>query len=127
MQIADAELRPRHVHRQVHLTAARQILDVAVPAVLRSPGDRPRSFLSDFLRDVIAARPDVYALCEGWVSDVAALVPAFVDQGALALIPGGEDLGRGRAAEDSGVDEAGEANPGDVTRGAVDACSPRSG
>jgi hypothetical protein len=43
------------------------------------------------------------------------------DELALARVPGGEDLGGRRAAEDARMDEAGELDVGDVARGAVDA------
>ena len=48
------------------------------------------------------------------------MVGACGDELAFAGVPGVEDFGGGGAAEDSGVDEAGEFYAGDVAGGAVD-------
>ena len=43
------------------------------------------------------------------------------DQFAFPSVPLGEDLGRRRTSEDTGMDQAGETDAGDVARGAEDA------
>ena len=43
------------------------------------------------------------------------------DQFAFPSVPLGENLGRRRTSKDTGVDQAWEADPGDVARGAEDA------
>lgn len=121
VQVADAELGARDVDREVDLGAAREVLDVAVPTVFRPPGDRPRALLADFLEHVRGGRgAGVDVLGLGRLGDDA-VEGVGGDELAFALVPEGEDVGRGGAAEDAGVDEAGEADVGDVPGGAEDA------
>ena len=47
MQIPDAELGAGHVDGEIYFRPAGEILDIAVSAVLRATGDRPRALLSD--------------------------------------------------------------------------------
>ena len=63
----------------------------------------------------------MHGLGVGQLGDDAVHVRAGVDEGLFAGVPGLEDGGRGRAAEDARVDEAGEFDAGDVPGGAVDA------
>lgn len=79
MQVTDRELGALDVHRQVDFTAAREILDIAVAAVLGSAGDGARPFLADLILDVVAAAADVHVRGVGWEGDVPAHVRAFFD------------------------------------------------
>jgi len=49
MQVAYAEFRTWNVYGQEHLGAARQVLDVAITAMLRSPRYGPCAFFTDLL------------------------------------------------------------------------------
>ena len=106
VQVADAELGPLDVHRQVDLAAAAKVLDVAVAAVLGASRDGARAFAADFGFDVAGAAAGVHVLRLGGLGDDFVEVLGFVgiDQLAFAAVPSGQDFGRGRAAEDSGVD-----------------------
>jgi hypothetical protein len=121
MQIADGELRSLHVHGKVHFAATRQVLDIAVAAVLGAPWNRASALFADFLFGCFVCAAGVHILGLRGESYVAVHVRAGFDQAGFALVPGVEDFGRGRAAEDSWVDEAGEFDAGDVAGGAVDA------
>jgi len=121
MQVAHAELRALDVDRQVHLTAPGEVLDIAIPAVFRPAGDRSRALLADFLKEVRGGRGagvDVFGL--GGLGDDA-VEGVCGDELAFALVPESEDVGGRGTAEDAGVDEAGEADVGDVPGGAEDA------
>jgi len=124
MQIPHTKLRALHMDRQIHLAPPRQILNVAIPAMLRPPGHRPRALAPDLggQLPVLGQVPRVAALRQGRERDVAAGLQARVGgELALAAVPFRED-GRGRrAAEDARVDEAGELDAGNVPRGAGDA------
>jgi hypothetical protein len=98
MQIPDRELGPLDMHRQVNLAAARQVLDVAVAAVLRAARDRAGALVADFRLDVVVRGAGVYVLGLRRLGDVAVHVRARFDQAAFALVPGCEDFRRGRAA-----------------------------
>jgi hypothetical protein len=121
MQIPDGELRSLHVHGKVHFAATRQVLDIAVAAVLGAPWNRASALFADFLFGCFVCAAGVHILGLRGESYVAVHVRAGFDQAGFALVPGVEDFGRGRAAEDSWVDEAGEFDAGDVAGGAVDA------
>ncbi len=120
MQVADAELGALDVHRQVHFAAAAQVFDVAVAAVLGPAGNCPGSLLPDLFLDVATRGPGVHVLRLGWFGDDRVEL-VFADQLPFTLVPGREHFGRGRAAHDTGVDQAREANVRDVTGGAEDA------
>lgn len=98
VQIADRELGTLDMDREVHLAAAREVLDVAVAAVLRAAGDGAGTLLADFLFDVVACGTGVHVLGLGRHRHVAVHVRACFDQTGFALVPGLEDFGRGRAA-----------------------------
>jgi hypothetical protein len=51
VQVADGELGPLDVHRQIHFGPAREVLDVAVAAVLGPAGDGARAFEADLFRE----------------------------------------------------------------------------
>ena len=120
MQVPDAELGPRHMHGQESLGSPGQVLDVAVATVLRSSGDGPRAFLADLVLQIArgGTRVDVLRL-RGLRDD--ALQLRGRDELGLAAVPLGQDLGAGGAAQDTRVNEAGEADVREVARGAEDA------
>lgn len=115
MQISDRELCAFDVDGQVDLAATRQILDVAVPAMLRAARDRPGTFFPDLGLRLLVGGTGVDVLWLRWLGDHAG-ERSGRDQLGLPLVPLGEDLGRWSTAEDSRVDEAGETNAGNVSR-----------
>jgi hypothetical protein len=121
MQITHAELRTLDVHWEIYFAAARQVLDIAVPSVFRAAGDRSRALFPHFLFDLRGRASGMHVCGVGRLSNYAVHVRAGLDKLAFALVPRSEDLGRRRAAEDAGVDEAREADAGDVARGTEDA------
>lgn len=122
VQVANAKLGPRHMDGQIDLAAAREILNVAVAAVLGPAGDGPGALGGDALGQLGVGGPGVRVERLGRLGNDA--VRGQVrrgDQFGLAPVPLGQDLGRRRAAQDARVDEAGEFDAGDVTGRAVDA------
>lgn len=105
---------------QERFGTAREVLDIAVTAVFRSAGDGARAFLADFLFHRARRGAGMYVLWLGGLSDDA-VEGGGADEFGFAAVPFGEDFGAGCAAEDAGVDEAGEADAGDVPAGAEDA------
>lgn len=103
MKVSDGELGARDMHGEVGLTTARQVLDVTVPAVFGAAGDRAGAFSTDFSFKIASGGSgmDVFGL--GEVGDDAVEGVAF-DELGLTAGPFGEDLGRGCAAHDPGVD-----------------------
>lgn len=103
----------------------RQVLNITVPPMLRSPRDSPRALAANLLGEGDIARGDaarVAVVRQGGQRDVAAVLELRVgDELPLALVPRRQDLGRGRAAQDPRVDEPREFHVRDVPRGAVDA------
>lgn len=108
VQVANAEFCAGNVDGEVDFGAAREVLDVAVSAVFGTAGHGARAFTADFLFEFVrgAASVDVFGL--GWESDVPAGVVKGGDELGFPSVPFGENLGRRSAAEDTGVDEAGE-------------------
>lgn len=84
--------------------------------------DRPRALSIDPLPHVIRqVLPDVRAHLVREQSDRGHRTGVRIDQGGLALIPGGEQLRGGRRANQAGVRDPREAHAGDVPRGRVHA------
>ena len=109
----------RHTSR----TSVRELDSLAVAAVLGPARDGACALCADLFRELGGRGAGVYVAWLRRLCHVAAGVGvgAFLDEGALASVPLGEQLGRGRAAQDARVDKAGEADAGDVPRGAEDA------
>lgn len=103
MKVSDGELGTRDMHGEVGLAPARQVLDVTVPAVFGAAGDRAGAFSANLGFEIASggAGMDVFGL--GEAGDDAVEGVEFNELG-LAAGPFSEDLGRGRAAHDSGVD-----------------------
>ena len=120
VEVADAELGAGDVHGQEDAAAAAQVLDVAVAAVLGAAGDGARALLADFVLERAGGRAGVDVLGLGRLGDDA-LELGRADELGFAAVPLGEDFGGGGAAEDAGVDEAGESQVRDVAGGAEDA------
>ena len=120
VQIPDRELGAFNMHGKIHFTSPRQILDVAVPTVFGTAGDRPCAFLADFGFSVLVGGACVHVFWLGRLGDDA-LEGGGGDEFGFALVPFGKNFGGWGTAEDAGVDEAGEADAGDVARGAEDA------
>lgn len=93
---------------------------LAVSPVLRSTRDSPRPLLADLLLDVGGGDAGVGVEGLGRLGDVA-LELVGGDELALARVPGVEHVGRGRAAQDARVDQAGELDVRDVPGRGVDA------
>lgn len=121
VQVTNRELRAFDVHRQVDFRAAGEVLDIAVPTVLRSPWYSTGSLFPDLLLDIVSCAAGVDVLRLRRECDFPAHVAALLDQLAFAVVPGLEDFVGRRAAQDTRVDEPGEPDAGDVAGGAVDA------
>ncbi len=88
VQIAHAELRPRHMDRQERLGAARQVLDIAVAAVFGSTGYRSRAFFAYLLFHGAGRRASVDILRLGRLCDDT-LEVGGADEFGLAAVPFG--------------------------------------
>lgn len=119
MQISNTELRALYMHWQEDLASSAQVLDVAIPAMLRPPWDCPGTLPPDLGLNLARRTAGVDVLGFGGLGDDAV---EFVgaDEFPFALVPDGEDFGGRGTAHDSGVDEAWEADVGDVAGGAED-------
>ncbi len=122
MQVADAKFGAFDVDGQVDFAAAAEVLDVAVAAVLGAAGDGSCAFLADFGFDVAGSAAGVHVLWLGGLGDdfFEFLRGVGVDELAFAAVPFGEDFGGWGAAKDTGVDETGESDMGDMTGGGKD-------
>lgn len=107
MQVSNAELGPWHVHRQVNLASPRQVLDVAVSSMLRPAGDCSCPFLGHLARNVFICRAGVSVQLKGKIGHRARKC-ICLDKLSLASIPLGQNLMGGGAAENTGMNEAGE-------------------
>ena len=121
MQVPNAELRPLHVHRQVHLTTPRQVLDIAVSSMLWSAGNRSCALFTDLLLDVLAAGTDVNGLRVRRQRYDALEMRVCRDELSLTLVPCRQYLRRRCTAQNAGMDEACETNARDVAGRAEDA------
>lgn len=111
MQVSDAELGARDVDGEVHLAAAREVLDVAVAAVFGAAGHRAGAFAADLVLDLVGCTAGVDVLRLWGEGDVAAGV--FAERGdelGFTAVPFCEDGGGGGAPEDAGMDVAWESN-----------------
>ena len=117
MEVADTEFRTGNVHRQEGPRTAGQVLDVAVAAVLGPAWDCTSAFFSYLLFYVRGGRASMHVLWLRGLRDDAFQVRSAYQFG-FALVPSGEDFGAGRATEDAGVDETGEADVGNMAGGA---------
>lgn len=97
VQIADAEFRAGDMDGQVDFASPAQVLDVAVTAMLGSPGNRPRTLLADLRLDVSTrgASMDVLRL-RGLRHDTFEVGGA--DQFGFAAVPLGQNLGAWRTS-----------------------------
>lgn len=116
VQIPHTEACAFDVHGQVNLASSRQVLDVAVAAVLWATRDGASTFARDLLLDVGRGRASSNVLRIGRLSDDAAAAVHGRDELALAPIPFSQNFRRGRAAQDSGVNQAGKLDSWDVSR-----------
>jgi hypothetical protein len=92
--------------------------------MLRPPGDGARSLLANLFGEFHVVRGDAAGVTIVWQRrqrDIAALELGRGDKLSLALVPRGQDLGRGGAAQDARVDETREFYVRDVSGRAVDA------
>lgn len=122
MQVPDAELGALDVDGEVHLAAAREVLDVAVAAVFRAAGHRACAFSADLVLDLFGRAAGVDVLGLWGEGDLAAGVLAEGgDKLGFAAVPFCEDGGGGGAAEDAWMNVAWEADMRYVTGGAEDA------
>ena len=113
-------VRPR---RKMSRGSHRRGVEIAltIAAVFRATRNRPGTLRAHPLLDFGSRRSRVYVLPLRRLRDNPPHVAARVDQSGFALVPRPEHLLRGRAAEDAGVDEAGEFDARDVARRALDA------
>lgn len=85
--------------------------------MLRPPWNRSCSLLAHLLFDLITRATGMNVL---WLRRLCndAIDLVGTDQFAFPSVPLGENLGRRRASENTGMDQAWEADAGDVARGA---------
>ena len=123
VQVANAEFSALDVHGEVDLAATAKVLDVAVSAMLRAAGYGARAFLADLVFYAAGAAAGVHVLGLGRLGDdfMEILRGVGADELAFTTVPLGEDFSGGSAAEDAGVDEAGEADMGDMAGGGKNA------
>ena len=115
MQVADAEFRTLDVYRQEDFGSAREVLDVAVPAVFGAAGDCSRALTADLLFQIFICGSGMDILGLRRLGDDAVVCGlAGLDELAFALVPGCEDFGARCTAQDARVDEACETDAGDV-------------
>lgn len=103
VQISNRELGARDVHGEVGLASARQVLDVAVPAMLGSAGDGAGALSADLGFKVTRGRAGVDIFRFREIGDYAVEGVEF-DELGLTAGPLGEDLGGRGTAHDSWVD-----------------------
>lgn len=106
---------------EVDLGAARQVLDIAVSTMFRTAGNGSCAFLANFLLQSFVSSAGVDVLGVRRLSYIAAHVRTFRDELILATVPFCKDFSGRSATEDSWVNEAWEADVGDMARGAEDA------
>lgn len=122
VQVSNTELCALDMNGKKNLRPTTQVLDIAVAAVFRSSGNRPRTFLSNLLFQLRISRASMHVLGLWRLGDNAVVrVGAGFYELAFTLVPGREDFSRGRAAKDTRVDQSGKAYAGDVARGAENA------
>ena len=122
VEVADAEFGAFDVNGEVNFAAAAEVLNVAVPAMLGATGDGSCTFLTHLVFDIACSAACVYVLRLGGLGDnfFEFLRGVGADELAFAAVPFGQDFGGWGAAEDTGVDEAGEADVGDMAGGCKD-------
>jgi hypothetical protein len=77
---------------QIYFATAAQVLNVAVSTMLRAPGNRSCTFLTNSLFDIISTVADMYALRIRWKSNDATQMLTGTDKFGFTLIPDLEDL-----------------------------------
>jgi hypothetical protein len=82
--------------------------------MLRTTRNSTCAFLADLLFDLVARAARVHVLGFGGLCDDT-LKGGSGDQFGFAIVPFGEDFRGWGAAQNAGVDEAGEADAGDVS------------
>ncbi len=113
VQVAHAQTGAVHIDGEEHLGTARQILDVAVAAMLaRRHG--ACAFGGGLVARLALHLAHVGGGGVGRVGQAGDAVGVGGDEAGLALIPAGQHLGVGQAADQSRVDEACEVDAGDV-------------
>ena len=111
VQVAHAQAGAIHIDGEEHLGAARQILDVAVAAVLaRRHG--ARAFGGGLVAGLAAHLAHVGRAGRRRVGQAGHAVGVGGDEGALALVPHLQHGPVRQAADEAGMDEAGEVTPG---------------
>lgn len=121
VQVADAEFRAFDVDGQEHLTTPRQVLDIAVTTVFRSPRHGPCALPPYLLFDLIGGTTSVHIFRLRRQRHFTVHVGACGDEFTFSPVPFLEDFLRGGAPEDARVDEASETDAGDVAGRAKDA------
>lgn len=120
VEVADGEFGAGDVHGEEDAGAAGEVLDVAVAAVFGAAGDGAGALPADFVFDGAGGGAGVDVLGFGGLGDDA-VEGGGGDQFGFAAVPFRQDFGAGGTTDDSRVDEAGEADVGDVAGGAEDA------
>ncbi len=120
MQIAHREACTRNIDREVDFRTARQILDVAVAAVL-ARRNGTRAFSSRFRLGVTFKAAHMRGRTERRVGQTRHAGRVGRDQRGLALVPHRQHLRIGQTADQAGMNQAREVDAGDVPRRGVHA------
>jgi hypothetical protein len=76
MQVSNAELSSFDMYRQVNFATSREVLDVAVTAMLRAAWNCPCTLISNLLFDTSITAANMHALNKRWQSDYTVHVRA---------------------------------------------------
>jgi hypothetical protein len=114
MQVADAKLGARDMHRQVNLASSAQVLDIAISAMLRASWDGSGTLLADLGLDRFICRASMDIRGQRWERNFTVKL-VRLDELTLTLVPSCEDFWGRSATEDTWVNEAGEFDVRDVT------------
>ena len=120
VQVAHTELGSLDMNWQIDFATAGEILDIAIATVFRATWNGPGSFFADlFLRRCVRTAPmDILwlrRLCDNPIQGIGG------DQFSLPSVPFRKNFGGWCAAKDTRVNQTGETDARNVTRGAKDA------
>ncbi|EAY64674.1 conserved hypothetical protein [Burkholderia cenocepacia PC184] len=119
VQVADRQARAIHVHGEKHLRAARQILDVAIAAML-ARRHRARALRGGLVARVARELAHVRGGRERRIRERRHALGRGGDQAGFARVPGFQQSRIGQAADQAGVNQAREIHARNMARARVD-------
>jgi hypothetical protein len=120
VQITNTELGTFYEHRQIDLAASGKILDVTISTVLWPAWDCSCALFAHLLLDVSRCTSSMYTLRLRGLRDDA-FEGSGVDEIGFSVVPGGKDLVGRSTTKNARMDQTGEADARNVSRGAEDA------